>query len=101
MNKLHSIPDLDFPWPSCPICSDGGEMHYDDTWYCASCGASWDSAGRSDTITCEECVDEYEEYAKVDGRFLCEHCAHVETGQPCPECTVSVATVPADAEAVA
>lgn len=34
-------PPLEHPLPPCPLC--GEDTDYDDGFYCAPCGASWDS----------------------------------------------------------
>ncbi len=44
--KVKDVPDLEFPWPPCSVCHDGGDMDYDgDTWWCCSCGCRWNKTG--------------------------------------------------------
>jgi hypothetical protein len=38
-------PDLEFPPPDCSVC--GGDLEYDDWWYCNTCEISWPSDGRA------------------------------------------------------
>lgn len=33
------IPDIDFPWPPCPICD--GDLSGDDGWWCDRCEVAW------------------------------------------------------------
>lgn len=40
------VPDLEFAYPDCTVCEDGGEVSYDAGYYCLKCGTCWDSDGR-------------------------------------------------------
>lgn len=37
------IPDIDFPYPPCPICD--GELTHDDGWWCDRCQVAWPNNG--------------------------------------------------------
>lgn len=44
--SVHKIPDLEFTYPDCTACPDGGNTSYDgDAWWCESCDAAWDANG--------------------------------------------------------
>lgn len=37
------LPEIDFPWPDCPIC--GGGLEHDDSWWCMECEVFWQRNG--------------------------------------------------------
>lgn len=39
------IPNVDFPWPQCPVCDDGTELGHDDDWWCSKCYHAWHTDG--------------------------------------------------------
>ncbi|MDE2106114.1 MAG: hypothetical protein KGL39_53320, partial [Patescibacteria group bacterium] len=40
------VPDLDLYFmPDCSVCDDGGDMNYDDGFYCEMCGHQWNRDG--------------------------------------------------------
>ena len=38
-------PDLQFSYPDCTVCDDGGAMDYDESWCCRTCGTTWSRNG--------------------------------------------------------
>lgn len=38
------LPDIEFPWPDCPVC-DGDLEHTGDAWHCEGCATSWHLSG--------------------------------------------------------
>ena len=40
---MADLPEIDFPWPDCPIC--GVELQHEDGWWCDACCVSWRSNG--------------------------------------------------------
>lgn len=52
------VSDLEFRYPDCPVCDDGGSMVYDDSWYCENCSHNWDKDGRHGEYIGETCDPE-------------------------------------------
>ena len=42
------VPDLEFDFPACSWCEDGGTMSHDgDGFYCVACQCNWSNDGRN------------------------------------------------------
>lgn len=41
---MSTLPDLEYPWPTCPCCDNTLARWTDDgVWYCRDCGLEWET----------------------------------------------------------
>lgn len=45
MSTTPEIPDLYIGYPDCAVCTDGGDMTYDEGFYCQTCKTLWREDG--------------------------------------------------------